>query len=94
MNKLHAVWAFSAIANSRPFLCAGLQGQLYEEHGKSGPDVIGLARELRVRITKSRLETAPVIFNLDRYLRWLRAKVSKERTAVSTNRFGHLERAI
>jgi hypothetical protein len=33
MNKLHAASAFRARANSRPFLCAGLQGQLYEEHG-------------------------------------------------------------
>jgi hypothetical protein len=32
-NKLHAVWALSARVNSQPCLCAGLQGQLYEEHG-------------------------------------------------------------
>ena len=75
MNKLHAVWAFSTRADSRPFLCTGLQGQLYEEHEKSGPDAIGLARELRIRNTKSSLDTAPVILNLGRYLRWLQAKV-------------------
>jgi hypothetical protein len=59
-----------------------------------GPDAIGLARELRMRITKSCLKTAPVILNWDRYLRWLRAKVSKERTAVSTIRMGHADKTI
>jgi hypothetical protein len=44
MNKLHAVWAISARANLRPSLCVGLKGELYEEHGKPGPDAIGLAR--------------------------------------------------
>jgi hypothetical protein len=41
----------------------------------STADAISLARELRMRNAKSRLETAPVILNLERYLRWLQAKV-------------------
>jgi len=43
MNKLHAIWALTARGNSQQSLCAGLQGELYEEHGKPGTNAIGLA---------------------------------------------------
>jgi hypothetical protein len=48
---------------------------LYEEVGRIGPKAIGLALELQTMIAKSCLETAAMILNCDRSLRWLRAKV-------------------